>query len=94
MEQLENNTVVLIDGSQGIYIPQQFANKYEEDPRWIEANEEDIAELLKGPEAPEYWEAWENVVSQAKYMDKDGRKWQLWQDGDLFAYYGDAEQFL
>ena len=93
MTELENNTVLLIDGSQGIYIPQQFANKYIEDPRWIEANEEDIAELLKGPDAPEYWDAWENVVSQAKYLDKDGREWGLFQEGDLFAFFGDGEQF-
>jgi hypothetical protein len=93
MEQLENNTVVLIDGSQGIYIPQQFANKYEEDPRWLGADQDDIDILHKGPEADGYWEAWEMVLNDTRYMDKDGREWSLWQDGDLFAYYGDGEQF-
>ena len=93
MEHLYSSTVLMIDESQGIYIPQQFANKYEEDPRWVGADQDDIAELLKGPEADGYWEAWEMVLNDARYLDKDGRKWQLWQDGDLFAYYDDGEQF-
>jgi len=92
--ELENKTVLLIDDSQGIYIPQQFAVKYyNEDKRWLGADQDDIDILVNGPENLDYWDAWDNVLSSARYMDKDGREWQLFQEGDLFVFFGDGEQF-
>lgn len=93
MTELENKTVKLIDESQGRYIPQLFAKMYTSDKRWIDADADDIEVLQLGPDTGEYWEAWEQVVYKARYMDKDGRQWSLWQEGDLFVYTGNGEQW-
>ena len=92
-EQLEENTVVLIYEQYGVCIPQMFSKIYLEDKRWVGAEDTDIATLGMGPDHPEYWEAWESVLDQVKYVDKDGREWRLWQEGDLFVYTGDGEQW-
>ena len=47
---------LIADGCHGIYIPQFFAEHY---PEWC-AGEEEI--LLAGPDHPEYWDAWDNVL--------------------------------
>ena len=91
---VEEKTVVLIDGQYGVYIPQMFAKSYIEDKRWIGMEEGDIKVLLIGPDGPEYWDAWDQVMDKAHYVDKDGRDWKLWQDGDLFAYTGDGDQWV
>ena len=90
---VEEKTAVMIDGQYGVYIPQMFASSYLEDQRWIGASLDDVNNLVSGPDHPEYWEAWEHVLDKAHYMDKDGRDWKLWQEGDLFAYTGDGEQW-
>jgi hypothetical protein len=87
-------TVLLVDGLHGVYVPQQFARKHAaESPRWVGFEEEDLQILLNGPDTEGYWEAWEMVEANARYVDKDGRIWRLWQESDLFAYTGDGEQF-
>ena len=46
----------IIDGNQGQYIPQIFAEKF---PEWLE--NDDKAILLSGPDNADYWEVWDNV---------------------------------
>lgn len=91
---VEEKTAVIIDSQYGVYIPQMFAKSYLEDQRWIGMEEGDIKVLLIGPDHPEYFDAWERVLVEAHYVDKDGRDWKLWQDGDLFAYTGDGDQWV
>ena len=93
MAKVEEKTVVLIESQYRVYIPQMFAKSYNEDERWIGADASDIKTLMVGPDHPEYFDAWERVLGQAHYIDKDGRDWKLWQDGDLFCYTGDGEQW-
>jgi len=68
MVDLEEKTAVLIDSQFGIYIPQMFAKSYLEDARWVGAEDTDITTLQTGPDHPHYWEAWESVLDQAKYI--------------------------
>ena len=94
MSNTEEKTTVMINSQFGIYIPQMFAKSYLEDQRWIEADPDEIEILGDGPDHPQYWEAWEHVLDQAKYMDKDGVEWKLWLEGDLFCYTGDGSQWV
>lgn len=82
----ENKTlpavVLLVDSCHGVYVPQRFAMNYDM-AQWDVKN--DVKEVLNaGPDHGEYWEAWEDVLNNASYT-KDGNKWALYQDGDLFA---------
>ena len=47
----------IVDGANGQYIPQIFAERY---PEWLD--DDDKAILLAGPEYADYWEAWETVL--------------------------------
>lgn len=93
MSKIKEESIVLIDSAIGIYIPQNFAKMYDEDRRWVGADDAELTILTKGPDHPLYWEAWEYVLDRARYYDKDGREWKLWQEGDLFAYTGEGEQW-
>lgn len=91
---VEEKTEVLIGSSVGRYIPQKFANDfYILNMRWVGADPEDITIIRKGPDTEDYDDAWANVLNDARYLDKDGREWKLWQDCDLFVYTGNGDQF-
>lgn len=74
---------VLVDGLFGIYIPKRFAALY---GPILEGVEEDNLEILmEGPDHPEYWEVWESVLRDAVIVDRNGQRYKIEQDGDLFA---------
>lgn len=81
-EELERE--FLIDEARGVYVPKKFAELF--DMRAWHVDEEDEVILLKGPDAENYWEAWEDVLAHA-YIIEQGKKWTLEQDGDLFAVH-------
>lgn len=89
----------ILDGSRGIYIPQDFANGFDFDDgrcvpdtwRGITAEQRDI--LNAGPDHEHYWEVWAEVSDSAYLIDSDGIEWRLWQDGDLFAVPADADEW-
>lgn len=82
-------TKVMVDGMFGIYAPAKFASDY---PYWP-MSEEQRAILRQGPEHSHYDETWEEVLLHSTYTDEKGEVWKLWQDGDIFAYTGDGEQW-
>ncbi len=84
---MNKEPILLIDGNQGIYIPKQFAeqvivgnficpNKRELLQEWGE---------LGNPNNEFYWESWETVLNDCILLDKDGNRFTLHQDGDLWA---------
>lgn len=75
---------LLLDGCRGSTIPEAFATEFDH-ALWRGVNLGDVEECALGPGAPEYWEAWENILSTATLVDTDGNVWTLWQDGDLWA---------
>lgn len=76
---------LLLSDSRGQYIPRDFANECGDHPGW-EHVKDDIEYLKQGPDAEHYWETWDDVLGSSTFTDKNGHKWMLYQDGDLFAY--------
>lgn len=75
----------LVDGSWGIYVPQQFVRLY--DPAYWGVSDEEVAILLAGPSHEHYWDTWDRVLREAR-----GRRGEmLEQDGDLFAVVDGGE---
>jgi hypothetical protein len=76
---------ILVNDSWGIYIPKYFAQNFLD---WKGIDADDLAVCDAGPdvEGADYWEAWNNITSDATYTDSDGNIWRLHQDGDLFCY--------
>lgn len=73
---------LLLSDSRGVYIPRDFA-MYFEDMDGVSA--EDMEILKAGPDAENYWDAWDCVLQNAT-ATHNGNVWRLYQDGDLFAY--------
>lgn len=84
----EPSRELLLDESRGIYIPKKFAENFDTEEWHID--EELVAELKEGPDGENYWEAWEAVLRDA-WMIEDGKKWNLEQDGDLFAVHYEVQ---
>lgn len=79
-----NNTLLLCDSHHGVYLPsfwvgnsENIWNIKQEDWNYI-ANPENV-------EKDDYWEVWESILNNAKYVDSTGKIWILHHDGDLFA---------
>lgn len=73
---------LLIDGNQGIYIPQQFARHYGQF-MLKEGMKEERDILLNGPDDPEYWYAWQDVV-ETLTISIGGEKFVLYEESDLW----------
>lgn len=79
---------LLIDENRGIYIPQEFSKRF--DPNeWQLGNEKEALDILKaGPDHTDYWEAWDEILATATFVEKrNGQQlvWALEQEGSLFA---------
>ena len=80
-------TKILLGASHGIYIPKLWATQIWEPGNWEGVAEPDDIEILSaGPEHEWYWEVWDSILQHASYIDSNGERWLLHQDGDLFAY--------
>ena len=73
---------ILFDGSRGIYIPQEFAQYCD---HWCGLSDWARGVLTAGPNHPDYWFAWEQVLENAYFIDSGKREFTLHQNGDLFA---------
>lgn len=79
---------LLIDEAAGIYIPRNFYENF--DISTWRLSEKDFRDLSH-PDNEHYWDAWDDVMCQAKYLDDDGHTWTLYQDGSLFAVRDDHD---
>jgi len=77
---------ILIDGSSGQFVPQRFVN--EMDLSKFEGIDETDIESCQDPECEWYWDAWDQILSNAIYRE-NGEVWRLHQDGDLFLVNDD-----
>lgn len=74
---------VLLSDRHGINIPKLFAACFEIKHGCIK---DDCLEILQaGPEHDEYWDAWDEVLSDAVLVNHEGKEYTLYQDGDLWA---------
>jgi hypothetical protein len=79
--------VNLISDNYGIYVPKIFAEDFEFGiGEWRNVDGEDVDILREGPENEWYWDAWDDVVTNAFYKDTADNYWTLTSvDGGLFA---------
>lgn len=85
----EELTACLVDGAAGIYVPLRFACAYDMAAWNVREEQADI--LRAGPNHKHYWDAWEDVLREAFFIDEKGKRWTLGQDSDLFAYREDFD---
>lgn len=77
------HATLLVDAAHGIYVPQYFAQTTPRD-LLSGVSEQDWLILEAGPDHEWYWEAWDDVLSNAVITDDDGTVYYLYQDGDLW----------
>jgi hypothetical protein len=88
----------LVD-AHGIYIPQIFAGSFaERDVTVTGVSAEDWAALEAGPDHIDYWEAWDNVLIDAK-VKIAGKVYSLYQEGDVWLIpdgmvWSDSDDFF
>lgn len=73
---------LLLSDSRGVYIPRDFVECFNMQQWHIESK---YIERLSSPDNEWYWDNWDVVLNNAYSIDKNGNKWHLWQDGDLWA---------
>jgi hypothetical protein len=76
---------MLLDGSRGIYVPSTFVELYNVFEWGFYEDEHNIATLAEGPDGDSCWDAWDEVLNKAEFIDQDGNKWFLHHDEDLWA---------
>ena len=87
-----DDILLIVDGAYGIYAPQTFCERMNfKDFCGVDQECWDI--LLEGPKHDLYWEAWDELMSNASivldpatYNQKPGRyiRYYVWQDGDIW----------
>ena len=82
-DEVPRNAELLIDGCMGVYVPERFAKNYDMEAWHVNPN--DAAVLRQGPDHDLYWDTWDLILSKA-WCKENGKIWNLWQDGDLWAY--------
>ncbi len=87
----ENKVELLIGDAHGIYIPKK-AMDFER----LRKNGEPICfadkKILREPTNESYWDVWQEILDNAYLLDDKGNKWNLYQDGDLFAIRNDMTE--
>ena len=73
---------LLLNGARGVYVPQNFVECFDMGDWHL--SDDDIKDL-SDPNNEFYWDAWESVLNNAYFVDEEGNKWTLYQDGDLWA---------
>ena len=73
---------IIVSSHHGQYVPQVFASECN---HWNNISSDDLDILSQGPDHEWYYETWFNVLNEANYTDKQGNKWVLYEDADLFA---------
>ena len=73
---------LLLSDARGIYIPMNFVEFFDLSQWNIDSK---YIERLSSPADEFYWDNWDVVLNNAYSIDKNGNKWHLWQDGDLWT---------
>lgn len=77
---------ILLSDRRGIYIPLHFAEGFKiGEGGWQGIDAEDLETIQEGPETEYYWEAWDSILNKAFFVDQNGLRWTLFQDGDLWV---------
>ena len=79
---IKSGIELLLNSARGVYIPQNFVECFDAN-EW-HLSQYDVKEL-SNPANEFYWDAWNSVLDTAYFVDNEGNKWTLFQDGDLWA---------
>lgn len=74
---------LLLSDSRGVYIPRDFVTGFDME-KWQGISEDAVIEC-SDIDNDFYWDAWIDILDHAFYVDSDGNKFTLYQDGDLWA---------
>ena len=87
----ESKLEMLIDSHHGVYIPQIFAQYFEEQVRKHDPEIADI--LLSGPDHEDYWESWAQLIDYSDFVliNDKGERYTVTQNEDVWAYPEDME---
>ena len=78
------NAILLVDGHHGVFVPAVFTCKVSYHTI-SNVSTDDYAALAYGPDHIEYWEAWDDVLTNATVKSLvTGKEYYLWQDDDLW----------
>jgi hypothetical protein len=80
---LHPDSYVVIADHWGIYLPQRYT-KIVRPHQLTNIDNQDWSTLAAGPDAEDYWDAWDRTLANAVYCSHDGRHYTLFQDGDLW----------
>lgn len=100
---MESKIRHLLSDARGIYIPRDFVQGFA-----IECKEEDKQAAIDGkawkgikandvivcndPDHEWYWDAWDSILNNAYWIDSEGHKWTLHQNGNLWAIRDDMTE--
>jgi hypothetical protein len=76
---------LLLDEACGVYIPHKFVENFDLTEWGIDEDSDVVAVLREGPEHEHYWDAWDEVLRDARYDAGH----TLHHDGGLFAVCDD-----
>lgn len=89
---MTENAIELVDNHHGIYIPLMFVQRWDAPEFFLNYREisQDILDVKMGPDNENYWEAWENILDNAKFCPDheiimDAQVYTLYHDMDLWA---------
>ena len=80
--------ICIVDGVHGIYVPQRYA-VLASSPDMASDEQRDI--LLAGPEHPDYWDVWDELVTNLR-VSRGGSDWHLEHDSDVFLVKIDSDK--
>ena len=89
-----NSVILLVDGLNGIYVPQRFGLMYLRTYGSSWTYEGIFRSIPLDPRRDDYWDNWEDVLRLTIMVDYEGRKYRLHQNQDLWAYALDAQDSL
>ena len=78
---------LLVDGVNGQYVPSSFIRRYDMEKWHIKGR---AASYREADNEMKSW-IWDDILNEAYYIDEDGYRWNLYQDGDLWAVREDYE---
>lgn len=84
--------VLILSDARGIYIPRDFLTDNQNEIAWDHCRAWGLTEENKDfwieatdPTYEHYWEDWDWILANAKYVADNGDVYYLYQDGDLWG---------
>jgi len=80
---MSNNVHLLLSDARGTFIPRDFVEGFDVTEWGLDPSAWCVTEC-QNPDSEAYWDAWSEILDRAA-LTKDGKRYTLYQDGDLWA---------